>query len=76
MIFVKKKLCSLFIDILVRSSSMSLNKEDDEYVSFTIMSSIVSSIFVIDRGIFLLFKYILKNTFNIPFSNLSMIVCL
>lgn len=55
---------------------MSLNKEDDEYVSFTIMSSIVSSIFVIDRGIFLLFKYILKNTFNIPFSNLSMIVCL
>lgn len=64
----------LFTDMLVRSSSISLNKEDVEYVSFAMMSSIVSSTFVIERGTFLLSRYTLKKTFRIPLSNLSITV--
>lgn len=44
---------SLFADMDVRSNSISLNNDDNEYVSLTIMSWIASSILTIERGIFL-----------------------
>lgn len=67
---------SLFTNMDVRSNSILLNKDDIEYVSLTIMSWMVSSIFMIERGIFLRSRYSLKKTFKVPFSNLSIMVCL
>lgn len=64
----------LFTEIVVRSNSISLNKDDIEYVSLTIISSIVSSTFIIERGIFFRSRYNLKNTFKVPFSNFSIVV--
>lgn len=64
----------LFTEIVVRSNSISLNKDDIEYVSLTIVSSIVSSTFIIERGIFFRSRYNLKNTFKVPFSNFSIVV--
>lgn len=66
----------LFTDTVVRSNSISLNKDDIEYVSLTIISSIVSSMFMIERGIFFRSRYNLKKSFKPPSSNFSIVVCL